>query len=111
MIRMNIIPLSVNKAWKGRRIKTDAYKAYEYQLLLTLPAIYFDTAKKDLAIHLEFGFSNIASDIDNPTKNLLDILCKKYGFDDKQVYRLTIEKKIVKKGNEYIAFDIIPITK
>ena len=29
---IEIKPLSVNTAWKGRRFKTDAYKAYEIEL-------------------------------------------------------------------------------
>ena len=26
---------------------------------------------------------------------------KKYGFNDKEIYKLEVEKKIVKKGQEY----------
>jgi len=36
----------------------------------------------------------------------LDILQKRYRFDDKQIYELYIVKKIVSKGKEYIAFKI-----
>ena len=34
-------------------------------------------------------------------------LVKKYNtFDDRQIYELRVEKKIVKKGQEYISFNI-----
>ena len=106
MIKMNIKPLSVNEVWQGRRFKTDTYKVYEKELLLTLPAIYFDTKGKRLRVKLEFGFSNKSSDVDNPTKPFLDILQKKYGFNDSQIYQLYITKTIVKKGKEYASFQI-----
>jgi hypothetical protein len=38
---------------------------------------------------------------------MIDILQKKYNFDDKHVYRLVVEKKVVKKGNEHIVIEII----
>ena len=57
-------------------------------------------------INLEYGFSNMASDVDNPTKPIVDILQKKYGFNDKHVMVMHLEKKIVSKGKEYIKIDI-----
>lgn len=105
MIKLNIKPLSVNKAWQGKRFKTNDYKRFEKLMLLTLPNI-----KKDLTgslkIVIEYGFSSKLSDIDNPCKLVLDCLCKKYGFDDRQVFELNQKKKIVKKGDEYINFFI-----
>ena len=102
---IKVEPLSVNKAFKGRRFKTDDYKNYERKLLFML--------KKGLAlppppyqIYFEFGFSNKASDWDNPVKPFQDVLQKKYKFDDKDIYRATVEKKIVPKGQEYIKFRI-----
>jgi Holliday junction resolvase RusA-like endonuclease len=58
-------------------------------------------------IHFVFCFSNKASDIDNPTKLVLDILQKKYGFNDSIIYKLVIEKRIVKKGQECFMFEIM----
>ena len=37
---------------------------------------------------------------------MIDILSKVYGFNDKNIYRLDLEKKIVKKGAEFIDFFI-----
>jgi Holliday junction resolvase RusA-like endonuclease len=99
-----IQPLSVNEAWQGRRFKSKKYKDYEIELFYLLPAL--DIPKGDLSIEIEFGFSNAAKDIDNPVKPFLDILQKRYRFDDKQIYELYIVKKIVSKGKEYIAFKI-----
>jgi Holliday junction resolvase RusA-like endonuclease len=99
-----IQPLSVNEAWQGRRYKSKKYKSYETELLYLLPAMAVPEGA--LSIEIEFGFSNAAKDIDNPVKPFLDILQKRYRFDDKQIYELYIVKKIVSKGKEYIAFKI-----
>lgn len=91
--------LSVNEAFQGRRFKTPEYKAYEAELLYTLPRR--ELPKQPFKVSFEFGFSNKGADIDNPVKILLDVFQKKYDFDDKEIYRLEVEKKIVKKGKEY----------
>jgi Holliday junction resolvase RusA-like endonuclease len=103
-MKINIKPISVNKCWQGKRFKTSEYKNYEKELLYKLPRI--SLPNKPLEISIEFGFSNKASDIDNPMKPFLDILQKKYGFDDKDIYSLNTIKKIVKRKEEYIVFSI-----
>jgi len=64
--------------------------------------------EKDQMLRVEFffGFSNKASDLDNPVKLLMDIAQKKYGFDDKMVFELNVRKCIVKKGEEFIHMGI-----
>lgn len=104
-MKIEIKPLSVNQVWQGRRFKTKKYKNYEKELLYLLPPVEIDF-KSLLSIELTFGFSNRSSDIDNPLKPLLDVLQKKYGFDDKQVYELNVKKEIVKKGDEFITLKI-----
>ena len=99
-IKVNIKPLSVNDAWQGRRYKTDAYKHYERAMLLMLPAATLPPPP--YRIYYEFGFSNSLADYDNPCKPLGDILQKKYGFNDKEIYCATIRKVVVKKGKEYV---------
>ena len=96
---LNIKPLSVNEAWKGRRFKTPAYKSYEKDVLHKLPD--GDLPVPPYRVHYEFGFSNKASDIDNPVKLLQDILQMKYKFDDNLIYEMHVKKVIVKKGEEY----------
>lgn len=99
-IIINEKPLSVNKVWQGKRFKTKEYKAYEELLLYILPKGKVPAGK--LRIDYVFGFSNSASDIDNPVKPITDILSKKYGFNDKMIYESRQKKVIVKKGQEYI---------
>jgi Holliday junction resolvase RusA-like endonuclease len=60
----------------------------------------------DLEVHIQVGFSNKNADLDNVAKPFLDILQKRYRFNDSRVYVLNMYKKIVPKGEEYIAFSI-----
>lgn len=103
-IKMNVNPLSVNKCWKGKRFKTPTYKAYEKLLLYTLPTR--ELPKSPYMITFEFGFSSKLSDWDNPIKPLQDVLAKKYGFNDRDVFKSVTEKKIVEKGEEYFKIEI-----
>jgi Holliday junction resolvase RusA-like endonuclease len=41
-------------------------------------------------------------DWDNPIKPLQDVLCKKYGFDDRDIYEGVVRKVVVKKGEEFL---------
>ncbi len=102
--KLNIKALSVNQCWQGRRFKTPQYKAYETEILYSLPTDI--KIPKKARIELKIGVSSKNADIDNPVKPLLDCLQKKYSFNDKQIYKLIIEKIDVPKGEEYIEFDI-----
>jgi len=104
MVRLDIAPLSVNKAWKGRRFKTNAYKTYEKEVSVLLKPMVIPDG--NLRLDITFGFSNKRSDIDNPCKLFIDILQKKYGFNDSRIYLLAVNKIIVAKGKEYIDFSI-----
>lgn len=104
MIKLNIKPLSVNEVWQGKRYKTPAYKNYEKIVLLTLPKIKIPNPP--YVIYFEFGFSNSASDWDNPVKPFQDILSKKYNFNDKLIKKAIVCTTTVKKGHEYIKFQI-----
>ena len=83
-MRIDIKPLSVNQVWQGRRFKTPIYKKYEKELTLMLPKLKIPEGKLELTII--FGFSN-----------------------DSRVYKATVIKEIVKKGKEFIEFDIKPL--
>ena len=104
MIMISAKPISVNDCWKGRRYKTKEYKRYERTMLMLLPKISIPEGKLNLV--LNFGFSSKGSDLDNPVKPFIDILQKKYGFNDNQIYRAEITKEIVKKGDEYVSFNV-----
>lgn len=103
-VKLDIKPLSVNAAWCGKRFKTPAYSQYEKAVLKILPEMQLPDPPYKLSF--VFGFSNKASDLDNPVKMIQDILSKKYGFNDKLITELNIKKEIVKKGAEFIAFQI-----
>ena len=59
-----------------------------------------------IEVNITFGFSNKVSDIDNGVKPFLDILQKKYGFNDSQIYSLNIHKVLTDKGLDFIEFEI-----
>ena len=103
-MRIDYKPLSVNECWKGRRFKTDEYKRYERSLLFMLPK--YSLPLKPFAVSLVFGLSTLNADIDNPVKPLLDILQKKYGFNDRDIMSLRVVKRKVEKGSEFINFTI-----
>ena len=98
-----IKPLSVNEAWKGRRFKTDAHKAYRQELSLLLPK-NVDIPEGQLEVEYLFNVSSKQSDYDNLIKAFQDALCDKYGFDDSRIYKATIIKNVVDKGSESIGF-------
>jgi Holliday junction resolvase RusA-like endonuclease len=102
-VNLNVKALSINECFQGKRFKTKAYLSYEKTLLLMLP-------KRDLKdverVNIEFGFSSKLADIDNPVKPILDILQKKYGFNDRDIFELNIKKVVVKKGDEFIKISI-----
>ena len=108
-MRVDIKPLSVNQCWKGRRFKTDKYKAYEIELMYKLSNIKLPNAP--YLVLYTFGFSNSLSDLDNPVKPLQDILQTYYGFNDRDIHKMIVEKVKVKKGEEYIEFEIKQLDK
>ena len=103
IVKINIKPLTVNQVWQGKRFKTPAYKGYEKGALILMPRM--DVPPGKLRLTITAGLSNAASDIDNIAKPFIDILQKKYGFNDKLIYQLILNKQIVKKGDEFMEFE------
>lgn len=104
--QINIKPLSVNEAFKGKRFRTEKYDLFIRNMLLLLPKSILIPDASNIKLAIEFGFSSKSSDIDNCCKSFIDCLVKKYSFDDRHIYELHILKVIVKKGEEYIKFRI-----
>lgn len=104
--KIMIKPLSVNKAWKGKRYKTEEYDRYIKDVLSLLPNKMHFPDTKNIKLAIEWGFSSKASDCSNPIKLFEDCLVKKYGVDDRYIQELHVFKAIVKKGEEYIKFRI-----
>ena len=103
IINLKIKPLSVNKAWQGKRFKTSEYKKYEIQMLRMLPDMEINEFKQ---LKITYGFSNMMSDIDNPTKLVLDILQKRYNVNDRDLIYLVLHKVKTKKGEEFIKIEL-----
>lgn len=107
MHKISIRPLSLNSAYRGRRFATEELCSYKQAISLLapkLPQIQHYTGK--LEVEYEFGVSSKACDADNLIKCCNDALAEKYGYNDKQIYKFIVRKVDVKKGEEYIAFNI-----
>lgn len=105
MHQVNVKPLSVNKAYQGRRFKTLDYKVFEQELRLVLPNALI-VPDGPLSIEFEFGLSNMGGDWDNPIKTAQDVISAKYDFNDNRIIRGSATKVKVEKGKEYIKFKI-----
>lgn len=90
----------------GRRFKSSAYKRYTRDLTLLLPSNY-PIPPKPYEIHFKWGFSTELADWDNPIKPAQDIICKKYGIDDRYIKQGIVSYEKVKKGEEFIQFEIL----
>lgn len=99
-------PLSANQAFCGKKVKTAGYRKYENHLIRTLPDIEIPPDLMELRVVVYY--SNRNSDIDNCLKPFIDVLQKRYGFNDNKIYRIRITKVIVPKGQENIAFRLLP---
>lgn len=104
--KLQIKPLSVNEAFRGKKYRTDKYDSFIKNCLLQLPKTIDIPDSSNIKLAIEFGFSSKASDIDNCCKTFIDCLVKKYKVDDRFLYELHVFKAIVPKGSEYIKFKI-----
>lgn len=104
MTKIDIKPLSVNKAYRGRRFATTDLTDYKKTLEILLPAM--EIKDTQLEVSYIFGTSSRGSDGDNFIKAFQDCISEQYGFNDNKIYKWTVVKKIVPKGEEYVEFDI-----
>jgi Holliday junction resolvase RusA-like endonuclease len=104
MIRVAIKPLSVNEAYKGRHFPTVKLTAYKETLSYLLPKMAIPAGR--LSVSYIFGLSSKSADADNCVKAFTDALCRRYGFDDRMIFRFEVEKRIVPKGKEFAEFEI-----
>jgi Holliday junction resolvase RusA-like endonuclease len=102
---IQIKPLSVNKCWQGRRFKTRDYLTYEKEVLLKLKKDKMPESKP-YKLYLVAGLSNSNADLDNICKPILDLLQKKYNFNDRDVSEIHMKKNKVEKGKEYVYIQI-----
>jgi Holliday junction resolvase RusA-like endonuclease len=108
-MKVNVKPLTVNQAYIGKRYKSKLYKAYITAVMIRLRPM--EIPEGELELHIQVGVSSRGFDIDNCAKVFIDILQKKYGFNDNRIYVLNIMKRIVPKKEEYISFEIFECLK
>ena len=104
MIRISIKPLSVNEAYRGRRFSTPKLAQFKKDVAKMLPKLEIPEGK--LKATYRFGVSSKASDLDNCVKSIQDLLGECYGFNDKKIYKIEMEKVDVKKGDEFVEFEL-----
>lgn len=105
MHKLFLKALSLNSAYRGRRFTTPELKKYKQDIALLSPRLNIPAG--DLEIRYLFGVSSKQSDTDNLVKCAQDALAEKYKFNDRMVYKITAEKEDVKKGSEFISFEIL----
>jgi Holliday junction resolvase RusA-like endonuclease len=104
MIKLKLKALSLNSAYRGRRFTTPALKAYKEAIRYLSPILPQIDGK--LQVFYRFGVSSKNSDGDNLIKCLQDGLADRYGFNDKMIYKWEVEKVDVKKGEEFVEYEI-----
>lgn len=105
--RMNVLkvkPLTANRMWKGRRFATNEYKAWREECLWLLPNLTLPPAPYELEVHVYL--ESVLADLDNPIKSFIDVLQKKYGFNDRDVDVIHAYRHSVRKGNGKFVFRI-----
>ena len=96
-LEIKVSPLSVNKAWQGRRFKSDAYKQFIRDVSIVLP-VAKNTIKNEVEIYYTFYIKNFGNaDVDNLIKTAQDqIVEKRYIIDDRKIIFLQAKKIKVK---------------
>jgi Holliday junction resolvase RusA-like endonuclease len=99
--------------WKGKRkFKSTEYLEYQNEIRDTILNIDGDKfewcfGNSQVCFDIKAGLSNRGADLDNCIKPLLDTYQSMYKeFNDNKVYHITMEKFIVKKGDEYLEVKI-----
>jgi Holliday junction resolvase RusA-like endonuclease len=113
--KLNVKPLSINKAFQGRRFKTPEYKNYEEECLLLINSLKKSFKEKKISglivITYDFYLKNFnLSDVGNMEKLLSDIVVKAGLIDDDRfVKRFILEKyQVDKTEDECIVVKIEP---
>lgn len=103
-----IKPLSINKAFQGRRFKTQDYKQFEKDFSTLIKYQKMKKFKGSVKIEIGFGFKNKLSDIDNCLKPIFDVLVKnKIIEDDRFINELYVKKSISAEDYFYIEIENI----
>lgn len=103
--------LSTNKLFLGRKRRSYHYKNFRSKVFAYLDEHYdksIYSLKGNLSLKMEVGFSSPLSDLSNSIKAIEDCLVSWIGnnFDDRQIARITLDKYLVDKGEEYMDISI-----
>lgn len=105
--RIQVKPLSTNALYTGRRWKTQEYRNYNQLVLFHLKNTKLTLKEgSKVFLYIKVGVSYSGADLTNTVKGFEDIISKRYGFNDNRNFRTFLEKEVVKKGEEYIEFNI-----
>ena len=107
MHSIQIKPISVNEAYKGRRFKTPAHKLFNDKVDILLKKMRLPKIKPREPLYIIYRFyTSAAQDYDNNIKCFQDRLMQRLKTDDRYIYGAFIEKIVTKRGEEKIEFEI-----
>ena len=104
-----IKPLTVNKAYRGRKYKSPEYKEWteKMDLLLLKHAPPGPLPEGDLFIFFNFGMT-LQNDTDNPVKSAKDRIAKHYGINDRRFRSHAADRIKQPRDGGFIEFIIKP---
>lgn len=106
MIVIGLKPLTVSRAWQGRRFKTPEYRQWEQDALWMLKGSPVHSGAVSVRIRLYMANAS-RSDFDNPLKVLCDVLTKAGVIeDDCKIWEAHITK--IQSKDEHIEVEILP---
>lgn len=112
MIKLDLPPLSVNKAFQGRRYRTPEYRSWgdaaKWLLSQLKPAPM--PLNRKVGLRVVWHLRNAARcDVDNPLKALCDALVRSGILkDDRLVWKIEAEK--VQDKDNFIEFDLFTLS-
>ena len=107
MHTLQLKPISVNEAYKGRKFKTPQHKKFKDHAKILLRSKRLPKVEKKQPFFILYHFyTNMQNDLDNLIKLTQDSICEKLGTDDRYIMGMHAKKFIAKKGEEKIKFKI-----
>ena len=105
---LKVKPLSANQmTGRSKSYKTKEYKQYQEDIRQELLGVDWPIKDNPCAFYVEAGLSNRLSDLDNVIKPLLDTFqCIYPEFNDRRVNYIELQKKPVKRGEEFLRIRI-----
>lgn len=109
MVTLPLKPISVNRCWQGRRYLTDQARKFQRDayVLIKSQTRGMKLPDGELSLRLRFGLSR-DMDTSNCIKLVEDAIAKAFSIDDRMFRGQLATKEKVKRGQEFIAFDIVP---